>query len=358
MGIDVNMMCEVKVSIIIPIYKVELYLRECVDSVLAQTYENIEVILVDDGSPDSCPAICDEYAKRDARVRVIHKENGGVSSSRECGLRYASGEYILIVDGDDKIDADTVGECLNFAECHGADCVMFGYIREYPTKSFETHLFDGDFVCDIDESERLVHRRIVGPIGEELREPHKVDSFSTMCMKLYKTETARRGRIVSERRVGTSEDTVFNLYALEGCKIAYLDKCFYHYRKMHDSSITLSYKSDLAEKWDVLYEIIAEYVENSDRSGEYKAPFLNRVACGMIGLGLNEIADDAPLTMASQRLCRILEKPLYIEAFSYLDISRCSLKWRLFFYLCRKRAAWRLAVLLKLMNVLRRHIAA
>lgn len=91
------------VSVIIPVYKVESYLRECVDSVLKQTYTNLEIILVDDGSPDSSPAICDEYAVRDNRVRVIHKENGGLSDARNAGIDVAKGEYLIFVDSDDKI---------------------------------------------------------------------------------------------------------------------------------------------------------------------------------------------------------------------------------------------------------------
>lgn len=92
---------DLKISIIVPVYNVEEYLPQCVNSVLGQTYQNLEVILVDDGSLDGCPALCDEYAKADSRVRVIHKENGGASSARNAGLRRASGEYVLFLDGDD-----------------------------------------------------------------------------------------------------------------------------------------------------------------------------------------------------------------------------------------------------------------
>lgn len=91
------------ISVIIPVYKVEPYLRKCLDSVLNQTYTNLEVILVDDGSPDNCPAICDGYAARDPRVKVIHKENGGVASARNTGLAAASGEYIAFADPDDHV---------------------------------------------------------------------------------------------------------------------------------------------------------------------------------------------------------------------------------------------------------------
>ena len=91
------------VSVIVPVYKVEPYLDRCVASILAQTYPNLEVILVDDGSPDNCPALCDAWAQRDARIRVIHKKNGGLSDARNVGLDAASGAYISFVDSDDYI---------------------------------------------------------------------------------------------------------------------------------------------------------------------------------------------------------------------------------------------------------------
>lgn len=93
-----------QISIIVPVYKVEPYLCRCVDSILAQTFQDFELILVDDGSPDNCPAICDEYAKTDSRIHVIHKENGGLSSARNAGLHMAVGQYIMFCDSDDTVD--------------------------------------------------------------------------------------------------------------------------------------------------------------------------------------------------------------------------------------------------------------
>lgn len=97
-------MCEI--SIIVPVYKVEPYLRKCVDSILAQTFTDFEVILVDDGSPDNSGKICDEYASKDSRVRVIHKKNGGLSSARNAGIDVARGKYLGFVDSDDYIEKD------------------------------------------------------------------------------------------------------------------------------------------------------------------------------------------------------------------------------------------------------------
>lgn len=116
-----------KFSIIIPCYKVEQYLHQCVDSVLAQTYEDYEVILVDDGSPDNSPAICDEYGKKTDKVKVIHKPNGGLSDARNAGLDVARGEFVLFLDSDDWWDdkeaLHKIDTCIKKT---GADIIIFG----------------------------------------------------------------------------------------------------------------------------------------------------------------------------------------------------------------------------------------
>lgn len=340
-----------------PVYNVEEYLPQCVDSVLRQTYQNFEVILVDDGSPDNCPVLCDKYAVADPRVRVIHKENGGLSSARQAGLSAVTGEYLLFVDGDDWIEPDTLDVCVTNAVQNSSDCVLFDYIREYEAKSLPSHLFEAPFSYDSEESEQQIHRRIVGFLPEELTAPQRIDALSTTCMKLYRTEVARNGRIVSERVVGTSEDAIFNLYALDGCKVSYVHRCLYHYRKTNTHSITSQHKADLSEKWDAMYSIFQEYIESSDHADSYQAVFLNRVACGMIGLGLNEAGSSAGLLQKSQKLKSILQKPLYREAFNQLDITFCPLKWKVFFLFCKTRSTLFLAVLLQLMNYLRSRMA-
>lgn len=347
----------IKVSIIVPVYNAEKYLKQCVESLLSQTYRNVEIILVDDGSPDESPELCNAYASKDKRVRVIYKKNEGAALARKTGLEAATGEYVLFVDCDDWLEPNTVLNCLNIALRDNADCVMFGYVREYPQKSISSPLFDFNFSYELSVSEEKIHRRVVGLIGNELRNPQQIDSLSSVCMKLYKSDIARKGKIISERIVGTSEDTIFNLYALDGCKISYINKCFYHYRKSNAQSITTQHKPDLAEKWDVMYDIMQEYIDGSGRKDEYRTPFLNRVACGMIGLGLNEIGSSEGIRKKSRHLREILDKPLYREAFLQLDTTYCDAKWKLFFLLCEKRQTFLLAVLLQIMNYLRPRLA-
>ena len=118
-----------KLSIIVPVYKVEPYLRRCVDSILEQTFTDFELILVDDGSPDGCPAICDEYAQLDSRVIVIHKPNGGISDARNAGLDIARGNYIGFVDGDDYIDPAMYQHLLERAERYHAQISQMSFYR-------------------------------------------------------------------------------------------------------------------------------------------------------------------------------------------------------------------------------------
>src|SRR5699024_8305216 len=106
-------MMQGKISIIVPVYKVENELDRCVQSLMKQTYKNIEIILVDDGSPDQCPKLCEQYAKEDERIRVIHKKNGGLSDARNAGLNLARGEYVLYVDSDDYIEVDSCERLIN-----------------------------------------------------------------------------------------------------------------------------------------------------------------------------------------------------------------------------------------------------
>ena len=124
------------VSIIVPIYKVEDYIRECIDSILAQTYPYFELILVDDGSPDNCGRICDDYAKGDNRIKVVHKVNGGISSARNAGLEVAKGEWIMHVDGDDWIEPDMIESLIEAAQVTGADLVFGDFMKYGPSAGY------------------------------------------------------------------------------------------------------------------------------------------------------------------------------------------------------------------------------
>lgn len=144
------------ISIIIPVYKVEKYLNRCIESIVTQTYDNLQIIIVDDGSPDKCPMICDEWNNRDERIQVIHKENGGLSSARNAGLHIAKGEYVLFVDSDDCIAPDACEKLYNYAD--GVDLVVAEatiyengkLVHRVHTNLKENYIYSGA-ECAIDE---------------------------------------------------------------------------------------------------------------------------------------------------------------------------------------------------------------
>ena len=134
------------VSIIVPIYNVEKYLDRCIQSILNQSYENLEIILVDDGSPDRSSEICDEYRKSDQRIKVVHKENGGLSDARNAGLILAKGKYIIFLDSDDYIEHTMVEDAVTVLEKNDSDIVIWGYYADF-----------------VDEDENLISSKIINP---------------------------------------------------------------------------------------------------------------------------------------------------------------------------------------------------
>ena len=130
------------ISVIVPIYNVEKYLDRCVDSIINQTYKNLEIILVDDDSPDNCPQMCDDYAKKDSRIKIVHKENGGLSDARNAGMKVATGEYVSFIDSDDYISLDFYETLLETIVDNDSDIVECGVVKFYEDNNFDEYSDD------------------------------------------------------------------------------------------------------------------------------------------------------------------------------------------------------------------------
>lgn len=167
-----------KVSIIVPVYKVEKYIHRCIDSIIKQTYENIEIILVDDGSPDHCGEIVDEYEKMDHRIKVIHKENGGLSDARNVGMNQVSGEFVIFVDSDDWVEKTMIEKMVDSCDQHHADVVQSAFYYAYEDK----RLLDNRYYSTKDLPVILDRKTLM----YELVTNEKVKNFA--WGKLYKTD--------------------------------------------------------------------------------------------------------------------------------------------------------------------------
>ena len=242
-----------KVSIIIPIYKVEPWLRPCLDSVLAQTFRDYECILVDDGSPDGCPAICDEYAGRDPRFRVIHKENGGLSDARNAGLDAAAGEYLYFLDSDDTVEPELLATMVPLME-EGYDLVTFGYRRLMPDGSVQNvrEYLDETFLLSGEEERMRFFLDVLlpGKIGWEAP------------TRLFRSESIRRYglRFADNRRI-FAEDLYFSMcYCAHAERIRALALCPYNYRIRENSIMDVqSQKSNLGRLGELGNAVLTFY---------------------------------------------------------------------------------------------------
>lgn len=217
------------VSIIVPVYKAEKYIHQCIDSLLAQTYRNIEVILVDDGSPDNCGAICDEYAAKDCRVKVIHQQNGGVSVARQTGIDHATGEYSIHADPDDWVELNMIEELVAKAVADNADMVICDFYRESKSEKTYDCQNPGD-----DLSASAVLRKILS------------QQLHGSCWNKLVNRSRIEGIGFTPEDLCILEDELYNIRILtRSIKVTYLPKALYHYRIDNEDSLcnTISDKS-------------------------------------------------------------------------------------------------------------------
>ena len=314
------------ISVIIPVYNVEAYLDRCVQSVLHQTLRELEIILVDDGSPDGCPALCDAYAKQDERVRVIHKRNGGLASARNAGLREAAGEYIFFLDSDDWLELDGLERLYAAAQEYDVDFVRFRLTRSYwpglgdhvpamlePVREMRAGLYSREQIAE-EVFPRLIatNQLTMGPIVGA-------------CASLYRTAFLREHGLMFDEQVKFSEDMIFSAKVVLHAKNFYYidDACVYHYF-YNPASISKSFR---AERWISCRHLIELF--EKDFSGLEAYDFSPQFAylrwfCIMLGLGERRRIEDKK---QRREYCRaILRDPVVGE--TELALSRMDVSWK------------------------------
>lgn len=337
-----------KVSIIVPVYNTAPYLRQCMDSLVRQTYRNIEIICVDDGSTDASSEILEQYEKNDPRISALHIKNSGVAFARNLALSRASGKYVTFVDSDDWIDVVTCEKVVLQAEKLLADMIMWPYIREFPDHSAPKVVFSEHRRFDEAECKGL-QRRMIGPLGEELAHPENADALSTVWGKLYRRDIiAQNGiRFVDLRRIGTYEDGLFNLHYFSKIKNAvYIPEYFNHYRK--NTGMTSKYRDRLASQWKNLFSDMRAYIKESKSTPYLEEALNNRISLSVIGLGLNALA--LPNREALREIHSILSDEEYRVAIKNLPMRYFPLHWWAFFACCKLNFAAGVFLLLKCME--------
>lgn len=223
------------ISVIIPVYNVEKYLDKCINSVVNQTYKNLEIILVDDGSTDNSSRICDDWAEKDNRIKVIHKENGGVSSARNAALKIISGKYFAFIDGDDYIDRDMYSALYACAASTDFDIVFCG-------------------MCGVDEEDNVLYTQ---PMNyDEIYDNQILIKFFngeflfSIWNKLYKTEILASNILFFNEELGYGEDYIFNYHYIKHSKsAAAIDGIYYKYLRNRTDSATYSFSTGFFNCW-------------------------------------------------------------------------------------------------------------
>lgn len=228
------------ISIIVPVFNVEQHLERCIYSILGQTHKNIEVILVNDGSTDKSPEICDRFANLDDRVIVIHKENGGASSARNTGINKAIGSYVLFVDSDDWIANTLLSDCLYAIENAEADMVIFGMFYDIEREGL------------IVESTRNHCRPMVFAVEDfykHYEELYKHNCIISMCNRLLRSSLIHEYQLRFDNRVTNYEDMLFGLQYIAKCRrVVIVDGCYYHYVNRAEMGMSRKYKPGLSQR--------------------------------------------------------------------------------------------------------------
>lgn len=307
------------VSVIIPVYNVEKYLERCLQSVLNQTYENIEIILVDDGSKDSSGLICDRYCEKYHHVKVIHKVNEGLGLARNTGLSAVTGKYVTFLDSDDYIGKSRISMMVEAMEKNQSDTCMTGYTKVYKDREeVHKHVDSGKVYCDMDVNKILLPKMC----GADTSGKDNVEM--SVCMVMFSNKLIKKYNIdfESERKL-ISEDLVFDFdYYQHADSVCILDNVDYYYCD-NENSLTTKYRNDRFESQLVLYNVLMDKARELEIYQECKKRLDNTlVAIARYSIKLEEkFHKKNSLRTSYKNIKNICNNKQLIEIMSHMDMK-------------------------------------
>lgn len=305
-------------SVIVPVYQVEKYLPQCIESVLAQTFTDLELILVDDGSPDGSGKICDDYAQRHANIRVIHKSNGGHTSARKAGLGTAEGKYISFIDSDDFLEPDMYERMIRKAQVHQADMVISGHILEYPNRS---ECCQNGFPSGVYSGTALEEIRGNALFDLPSRRP---GITGTLWCKLFRRDMILDEFLNQEEDLRVGEDTLFSCRMVmnAGCVVIDNENQGYHYR-VWENSITQAYNPKYFHDINLQYDRLRPV-----QSGSKSVTAMESLACHYIFLYVDGVyrllgrGNQAGIREKCEKLQLLAGESRLQESLKNVDIKR------------------------------------
>lgn len=324
---------DIKVSVVVPVYKVEQYLDRCMESLLGQTLDGLEILLVDDGSPDSCPRMCDEYASRHEHVSVIHKQNQGLGMARNTGLAHARGAYVAFVDSDDYLAKTGIEDLYRLAIASGADTVLGSFSRvgndgtcRRGQNPLANTLFEG--------SDEILGVVLAGMLGSPVDYFDDIYQMMSVWMGLYSMDVIRNHGIefCSERQF-ISEDLIFDLDYYPHARKVVVSDCDYYYYCENGASLTLTYRED---RFDRNLELFCELEQRCAALGLDVQGRLDRSLLGRVRQCLYSEVKHQPKGAALTHMRRICADAHVQEICRRYPIERYPLKLRLLTLLMKR----------------------
>lgn len=321
-----------EISVVVPVYKVEKYLKRCVESIIRQSFGDLEIILVDDGSPDQCPAICDQLAELDSRIVVIHKENGGLSSARNAGIKVATGKYIGFVDSDDTIDESMYFRMYELITKYQVSFVMSDYMRV---------LADGvKYLKSLEMSGGLYDKRkIEKEIFPQLIMGENIDYGPLLSVWhcLYDLNFLRMNHITFDEDVLWSEDNIFSSF------VGYYASSFYYlkgeglyYYYQNPGTITTSYRRGAWQVYKTMNQHLKEFFANKIDVDFSNQLYLHLIyyACNCIGQAVQ-----LPAKERIEQIRQILNDRDLKEAFNRVKFGKIDTKLKIQLVLMKVRSS-------------------
>jgi Glycosyltransferases involved in cell wall biogenesis len=319
-------------SVIIPVYKVEKYLDRCIRSVAGQTFKDLEVILIDDESPDSCPAICDAWAQKDSRIKVIHKKNGGLGFARNSGIAAATGEYISFIDSDDTVAPDMLEQLDQKLTAESMDICYFGWNRIVNGKRTFVAKMKYPPTCYGQQV-----RDIVWPYCFGTSWLNDFDfEIGSACFGIYKRTLFNDGqmRFESERDV-LSEDILFTINLVARAQsVGFISKAFYNYY-CNPASLTKSYKPNRFEKTIQFYRILCSAIAREDGQDECLIRAKSLFLAYVIGCLKQELNREADKKEMNEKFRSICSSGILHEVLRDFPLHKADKKRRLLFALIK-----------------------
>ena len=323
-----------KVTVVVPCYKVEKYLPQMVESLLSQTLRDLEIILVDDGSPDRTGAICDEYAAKDARIRVIHKPNGGVAAARNDGLDAATGDWIVFCDSDDYLELDALEKLVDAGEEARADVVFGDVVLVFDDRTKPAVFYKNEFVTD---DRQILDKLIAADFYKyycfDPAEGGAAFGYGGPWNKLVRRQLLTDNGIRFDLRVrGIFDDLIYTAYIFGAAqRVAYVHVPVYNYRQL-DSSITHTYKANLLEINQAIFSSWQEFMSRYGSDGRFEKPYYANVLRRLkatLGLYFFNKQNKNSFAKQCKELKALLKSEPYCTALKELDSSKLRYKYDL-----------------------------